>query len=156
VCNAATPFTAKLPTAARLAMRTPQTNLAVAGEEAGEEPHRPRLQGLGQEGVAGVGEGPARDRPGLAPFERVIVDRDPHELGMARGRVGVVELHDDVGKAGQSSLRKRKRRMMSRREEDTRKYRCLSRSSRPASVLSLGYGIYVMFSPRTLASTASA
>ena len=42
------------------------------------------------------------------------------------------------GNAAQSLLRNRNRRMISRSEQETRKYCCLSRSSRPASVLSLG------------------
>ena len=40
--------------------------------------------------------------------------------------------------ASQSSLRNRKRRMMSRSEQETRKYCCFRRSSRPSSVLSSG------------------
>ena len=60
------------------------------------------------------------------------------------------------GNASQSLLRNRNRRMMSRSEQQTRKYCCLSRSSRPASVLSLGYSTLVRFSERICASTASA
>ena len=60
------------------------------------------------------------------------------------------------GNAPQSLLRNRNRRMMSRSEQETRKYCCFSRSSWPAGVLSLGYSILVRFSERIRASTASA
>jgi Tfp pilus assembly protein PilX len=71
--------------------------------------------------------------------------------------MGVVELDDDLaGNASQSLLRNRNRRMMSRSEQETRKYCCLSRSSRPAGVLSLGYSTLVRCSERIRASTASA
>jgi hypothetical protein len=42
------------------------------------------------------------------------------------------------GNTSQSVLLSRKRRMMSRSEQETRKYCCLRRSSRPSSVLSSG------------------
>ena len=60
------------------------------------------------------------------------------------------------GKASQSWLRNRNRRMMSRSEQETRKYCCLSRSSQQAGVLSLGYSTLLRFSECIRASTASA
>ena len=68
----------------------------VAGQQPPEQRHRPGLEGLGQQGVAGVGEGAAGDGPGLLPADPVLVDQQPHELGYRQHRVGVVELDDDL------------------------------------------------------------
>jgi hypothetical protein len=62
-----------------------------------------------------------------------------HELDHGDGRVGVVELDRDlVGKSLQELPGARKRRMMSRSEQETKKYCWMRRSSLPASVLSFG------------------
>ena len=71
-------------------------DLQVAGQQPPEHRHRPGLQGLGQQGVAGVGEGPAGDGPGLLPADPVLIDQQPHQLGYRQHRVGVVELDDDL------------------------------------------------------------
>ena len=71
-------------------------DLQVAGQQPPEQRHRPGLQGLGQQGVAGVGEGPAGDGPGLLPAHPVLIDQQPHQLGYRQHRVGVVELDDDL------------------------------------------------------------
>ena len=71
-------------------------DLQVAGQQPLEHRDWPRLQGLGQQGVAGVGEGTAGDRPGLLPADPVLVDEQPHQLGYGQHRMGVVELDDDL------------------------------------------------------------
>ena len=68
----------------------------VAGQQPPEQRHRPRLQGLGQQGVAGVGEGATGDGPCLLPAHPVLVDEQPHQLGDRQHGVGVVELDDDL------------------------------------------------------------
>ena len=73
-----------------------QDDLQVPRQQVGEQVHRPLLQGLGQQGVVGVVEGGAGDRPGPLPVVVVEVDEQPHQLGHGDGRVGVVELHREV------------------------------------------------------------
>ena len=70
-------------------------DLEVAGQQASHQFHRPGLQRLGQQGVAGVGEALAGDSPGLVPVELLLVDEDAHQLGDGDHRVGVVQLEDD-------------------------------------------------------------
>ena len=52
----------------------------------------PRLQRLLQHRVVGVGEGVGGHFPGVVPAEAVLVHKQPHQLGDAQDRVGVVEL----------------------------------------------------------------
>ena len=68
----------------------------VAGQQVAEQVHAPFLQGLRQQGVVRVGEGPAGDVPGVRPVEVLVVDQQPHQLRHGDGRVGVVELHRPV------------------------------------------------------------
>ena len=68
----------------------------VAGQQVAEQVHAPFLQGLRQQGVVRVGEGPAGDVPGVRPVEVLVVDQEPHQLRHGDGRVGVVELHRPV------------------------------------------------------------
>ena len=73
----------------------PVDDLQVARQQAAEQLHRPDLQRLGQQGVAGVGEALPGDRPGLVPVEALLVHEDAHQLGHRDHRVGVVELEHD-------------------------------------------------------------
>ncbi len=63
-----------------------------------EQLDRPGLQRLGQQRVVGVGQRRDRDLPRLVPAEIVQVDQDPHQLGDGEARMGVVELHRDLGR----------------------------------------------------------
>ncbi len=67
-------------------------DLDVARQHSGEQGQRPLFQGLGQQGVVGVGERLFGDLPGLLPRHRVLVDQLPHQFGDGDGRVGVVQL----------------------------------------------------------------
>ena len=62
-----------------------------------EQFDRPGLQRLRQQRVVGVGQRRHRDLPRLVPAEIVQVDQDPHQLGDGEARMGVVELHRDLG-----------------------------------------------------------
>ena len=68
----------------------------MAGQQPPEHRDRPGLQRLGQQSMAGVGEGAAGDGPCLLPADPVLVDQQAHELGYRQHRVGVVELDDDL------------------------------------------------------------
>ena len=68
----------------------------MARQQPPEHRRRPRLEGLGQQRVAGVGERPAGDGPGLLPVQPVLVDEQAHQLRDRQHRVGVVELDDDL------------------------------------------------------------
>ena len=70
-------------------------DLEVARQQALEQPDRPSLQRLGEDGVVGVAAGAAGLLPGLIPLHEVLVDHDPHQLGDGDRGVGVVELDRD-------------------------------------------------------------
>ena len=67
-------------------------DLQHAREQALEDGDLPGLQGLGQHGVVGVGEGLGDLGPGVVPAQAVLVHEDAHELGDGEHRVGVIEL----------------------------------------------------------------
>ena len=62
-----------------------------------EQFDRPGLQRLRQQRVIGVGQRRHRDLPRFVPAEIVQVDQDAHQLGDGEARMGVVELHRDLG-----------------------------------------------------------
>ena len=64
----------------------------MAGKNTLQHVDGPAFQGLGEQGVVGVGKGPGDNAPGLPPGQLLQVHEDVHELGDAEGRVGVVEL----------------------------------------------------------------
>ncbi|MNM92764.1 hypothetical protein D3C81_1051080 [compost metagenome] len=68
----------------------------VARQDALEQRQRPLLQRLRQQGVVGVGEGAAGDVPGFVPGQAMVVDQQPHQLGNAHRRVGVVQLYREL------------------------------------------------------------
>ncbi|MPM34064.1 hypothetical protein SDC9_80645 [bioreactor metagenome] len=70
-------------------------DLQVARQQAAEQVGRPHLEGLREQRVAGVGEAPVGDLPGLLPLEAALVHQDAHQLRHRDHRVGVVELEDD-------------------------------------------------------------
>ncbi len=72
----------------------PVDDLQMTGQQPAQQLHGPHLEGLGQQGVAGVGEALPGDRPGGVPVHLLLVDEDPHELGHGDHGVGVVELED--------------------------------------------------------------
>ncbi len=55
-------------------------DLQVARQNMLEHADRPALQGLGQEGVVGVGEGLGADLPGFVPAQMLQVHQDAHQL----------------------------------------------------------------------------
>ena len=61
-------------------------------QQATEHRYRPHLERFGQQRVVGVGHRVARDVPGLAPVEVVLVDEQAHQLGDRHRRVRVIEL----------------------------------------------------------------
>ncbi len=67
-------------------------DLHVPGQHALHQGHRPGFQGLGQQGVVGVGQGAHGHFPGGVPGDLMFVDQQPHQLGHGDGGVGVVEL----------------------------------------------------------------
>ena len=64
------------------------------GQQGLDELLGPALQGLGHDGVVGVGDGVGGDIPGLLPAVALLVQQDPHQLGDSQGGVGVVDLDD--------------------------------------------------------------
>ena len=62
-----------------------------------EQFDRPGLQRFRQQRVIGVGQHRHRDLPRFVPAEIVQVDQDAHQLGDGKARMGVVELHRDLG-----------------------------------------------------------
>ena len=54
---------------------------------------RPGLQGLGHDGVVGVGHAVAHDVPGLVPAQPVLVHEYAHELGYDERGVRVVDVY---------------------------------------------------------------
>ena len=73
-----------------------EDDLQVAGQQPPEQVEPPALQGLGQQGVVGVGQRSGGDPPGLVPIQLVLIHQQPHQLGHRNGGVGVVELHGPV------------------------------------------------------------
>src|SRR5699024_9933377 len=61
-------------------------------EEAIEDRNLPRLQGLGEHRVVGVGERAGDDVPRVLPPQAVNIHEQAHELGDGEHRVSVVEL----------------------------------------------------------------
>ena len=89
----------------------------------------------------------------VLPFQLVDVQEDAHQLGDGENRMGVVELdRHAIGEALHGAL---VRARMSCRDALTQKYSCLSRSSRPMTVESLGYRTRERFSESFLSRTAS-
>ena len=116
-------------------------DLQVPRQRLAEQAQRPLLQRLGQQRVVGVAEGRDRDRPGLVPVEPPLVDQDPHQLGDADRRVGVVELRRRTARAARAATASARSSMMCTTccsEHDTKKYCCSSRSRLPASGSSFG------------------
>ena len=64
----------------------------VARQQGLEHAHAPGLQRLGHQGVVGVGDRLARDRPGFVPAQAVLVQQQAHQLGRGQGRMGVVQM----------------------------------------------------------------
>ncbi len=80
-------------------------DLQVAGQGDLEEVQGPAFEGLGQEGVVGVGDAFGGDAPGLLPLHADLVEQEAHQLGHGHGGVGVVELDGNaVGQAGVVAL----------------------------------------------------
>ncbi len=73
----------------------PVDDLQVPRQQPTEQIDRPDLEGLRQQGVAGVREALLGDGPGLVPLHLLLVDQHPHQLRYADHGVGVVELEDD-------------------------------------------------------------
>ena len=73
-------------------------DLEMARQQPLEQLDRPGLQRFRQQRVVGVGERGDGDLPGLVPAEIVQVDEDAHQLGDGEARMGVVELHRDLGR----------------------------------------------------------
>ena len=67
-------------------------DLHVARQEPLHQPHRPAFERLGKEGVVGVADGAAGDRPGGVPRDAVEVDENAHQLGDRDRGMGIVEL----------------------------------------------------------------
>ena len=65
-----------------------------AGQQGLDELLGPALQGLGENGVVGVGHGVGDDVPRLVPAVALLVQQDAHELRDDQGGVGVVDLND--------------------------------------------------------------
>jgi hypothetical protein len=112
--------------------------LQVARQQALEQAHRPHLQRLGQQRVAGVGEA-LRWVMSQASSQSstFLVDQDAHQLGDGDHRMGVVELDDElVGKrpVAVAELVADDVLAASRHEEVL----LLRRSSLPCGVVSLG------------------
>src|SRR5262245_38116280 len=55
----------------------------------------PPFQGLGQQGVIRVGQGPLGKIPGLVPRQVPLIEQNPHQLGDGQRGVRVVELDGD-------------------------------------------------------------
>jgi len=58
-----------------------------------EQRQRPGLERLRQQRVIRVAESLHRDGPGRVPIQATLVDEEPHQLGNADRRVGIIELH---------------------------------------------------------------
>ena len=71
-------------------------DLEMPGQADLEEGDRPGLQGLGQQGMIGVGERPDGQVPRLVPAQPGLIQQDAHQLGDGQRRVGVVELDRDL------------------------------------------------------------
>ena len=75
-------------------------DLQVAGQQPGDQVQGPLLEGLGHEGVVGVGEGTDGQVPGMVPGQVVDVHQQAHQLRHGQRGVGVVELDGhQVGEA---------------------------------------------------------
>ena len=76
-----------------------------AGELQAEEILVPGLQGLGHDGVVGVGADLLDHIPGAIPRVEVLIHQDAHQLGDAEGGVGIVEVDGHlVGQVVQSAV----------------------------------------------------
>src|SRR3569833_3641559 len=67
-------------------------DLEVSRQDLGEYRYGPVLQCLRQQRMVGIGKGPARDRPGSIPIQRVLIHEEPQELGKGKGWLFVVLL----------------------------------------------------------------
>ncbi|KAF1853432.1 hypothetical protein Lal_00041062 [Lupinus albus] len=76
-------------------------DLHVARQQPLHQLHRPRLQGLRQEGVVRVVQGVGGDVPRILPGEAMVIGEEAHQLRHGDGRMGVVEL--DRGVVGQGA-----------------------------------------------------
>ena len=83
------------PAAVDLAHDLPQ-----AGQQLLHQGLGPFFQGLGHDGVVGIGHAALDDLPGLVPAQAVLIHEDAHQLGDDEGGVGVIDLDGVVlGKA---------------------------------------------------------
>ena len=67
-------------------------DLVDAGQGHLEDVHVPLLEGLGHDGVVGVGEHLLADLEALVPVKAALIQQDAHHLGDGQGGMGVVEL----------------------------------------------------------------
>ena len=102
------------------------------GSSSSNHGQRPLLQGLGQQGVVGVGERPPGEVPGLVPAEVRLVEQDAHQLGDGQRRVRVVELDGHLlGERAPVGIGAAEAAHESASEQATRKYSCTKRSRLP-------------------------
>ena len=57
---------------------------------------RPLLEGLGHDGVVGVGDGLAHDGGGLVPAQTLLIHQQAHQLGDGQAGMGVVDMDDHL------------------------------------------------------------
>ena len=130
----------------------------MAGNKHLEELDRPFLQGLGEQGVIGVGQRAAGDVPGLIPGSYASIQQYPHQFGNGKGRMRIVHLDGHLlrqhGPIPLVALRCGRR--CPAIEQLTMKYCCSNLKARPASVESSGYSTRVRDSAATFWMTAPA
>ncbi|MNZ89805.1 hypothetical protein D3C78_1087410 [compost metagenome] len=76
-------------------------DLHVPGQHPFHQPHRPGLQGLGEQRVVGVGQGVDGNLPGRLPRHVIHIDQLAHQFGHGNRGVGVVELDRRMIRQGQ-------------------------------------------------------
>ena len=70
--------------------------LKVSGEHILEHFNRPALQGLGQNGVVGIGTSFLCHFPRSLEVDALDIDQEAHQLRNGQGRVGIVQLTPGV------------------------------------------------------------
>ena len=71
-------------------------DLIDAGQALAEEILRPALQGLGHDGMVGIGHGAGDQIPSRVPGIAALIQQDAHQLGNGQGGVGVVDVDGGV------------------------------------------------------------